>query len=137
MKKNIMFVDNSESALESLRWLFKDEPYDFVTFENPREALSALETKEFAAVIVDQALPEISGIEFLKIVKERSPNTLGIVMTAFVDSKTAIDAMNCGCVLLFVKKPLNSTKIKQAVAFAVSSYEIEVESQLLRPLKRS
>ena len=131
MKKNIMFVDNSENVLESLKLLFKDEPYNSFFFESLGNALSALETKEFAVVIVDQVFSEINGLEFLKIVKMRSPNTMGIVMAALVDSKTAIDAMNCGYVFLFVKKPLDNTKIKQAVAFAVSSYEIKVESQEL------
>ncbi|NQT69476.1 MAG: hypothetical protein HQ552_07820 [Desulfobacteraceae bacterium] len=80
----------------------------------------------------------MSGIEFLKRVKERSPNTMGIIMTTFVESEAAINAIRCGYVCQFVKKPLDSKRVKQAVAMAINSYEIEVESQkLLKPTMQS
>jgi len=46
MKSNNMFVDDFISVLESLRWIFMDEPYHVFAFNSPLEALSAIRAKE-------------------------------------------------------------------------------------------
>ena len=63
MKSNIMFVDDSISVPKSLRWIFMDEPHHFFAFDNPLEALSAIEAKEFAVVGADQTMSELDGIK--------------------------------------------------------------------------
>lgn len=127
----IMLVDASACVHEAVKWVLKDEPYHLIAFNDPLEALRAIEEEEFAVVVADQLLPEMSGIDFLKRVKKRSPNTMGIIMTAFVENKAAIDAIRCGYVCQFVKKPLDSKRIKQAVEMAIDNYEIGVTSQKL------
>ena len=87
MKPNIMFVDDSISVLKSLKWIFMDEPYHFFPFVSPLKALKAIDSKEFAVVVVDQSMPEIDGLEFLKKVKRRSPDTVGMVMSGFVNPR--------------------------------------------------
>lgn len=62
--KNIMFVDNAESVLESLKWIFVDEPYNIFAFDSAPEALEVLGKTEIAVVVVDQSEPGINGIEF-------------------------------------------------------------------------
>lgn len=133
MPINIMFVDGAACVHEAVKWVLKDEPYSLIVFKSPLEALRALKEEEFAVVIADQMLPEMSGIDFLKKVKERSPNTMGIIMTAFVESKAAINAIRCGYVYQFVKKPLDSKKVKQAIAMAVDHHQINTTSQKLWP----
>jgi len=98
MPINIMFVDGAACVHEAVKWVLKDEPYHLITFKDPLEALRAIEEEEFAVVIADQVLPEMSGIDFLRRVKKRSPNTMGIIMTAFVETKSAIVAIRCGYV---------------------------------------
>jgi len=51
MKSNIMFVDDSISVLESLRWIFMDEPYHIFLFDSPIEGLNEIDSKEFAVVV--------------------------------------------------------------------------------------
>jgi len=131
-----MFVDGAACVHEAVKWVLKDEPYHLIVFKDPLEALRAIEEEEFAVVMADQILPNMSGIDFLRRVKERSPNTMGLIMTAFVETKAVIEAIRCGYVYQFVKKPLDRERVKQAVAMAISSYKIEVVSQKLRPLIR-
>jgi DNA-binding NtrC family response regulator len=138
MKPNIMFVDDSISVLKSLRWIFMDEPYHFFPFVNPLKALKAIDSKQFAVVIADQSMPEMSGMDFLKKVKQRSPDTVGIIMSGFVKPETASSAKNCGVVNRFIEKPLDINEIKQAVALALTRYKINMESRretmsILRP----
>jgi len=84
MKPNIMFVDDSISVLESLRWIFMDEPYHFFSFVSPLKALKAIDSEEFAVVVADQSMPEVAGIEFLKKVKQRSPDTVGMIISGLL-----------------------------------------------------
>jgi len=48
-----------------------DEPYNVFAFDSSLKALSVIEAEEFAVVVVDQSMPEMSGIKFLKKVKLR------------------------------------------------------------------
>lgn len=137
MPINIMFVDGSDCVHEAVKWLLKDEPYHLIVFKDPWEALRTIEEEEFAVAIAEQYLPDMSGIDFLKKVKQRSPNTMGIIMTAFLENKAAVDAIRCGYVSHFLKKPLDRERIKKSVEMAIASYEIEVISQKLRPLNRT
>jgi DNA-binding NtrC family response regulator len=129
MKPNLMFVDDSISVLESLKWIFMDQPYHIFLFDNPLKALKEIDSEEFAVVVADQSMPEMAGIEFLKKVKQRSPDTVGIIMSRFVEPEIASNVMNRGAVSRFIEKPLDINEIKQAVAIALARYEINVESR--------
>jgi DNA-binding NtrC family response regulator len=129
VKSNIMFVDDSISVLESLRLIFMDEPYHVFAFNSPHEALCAIEGKEFAVVVAEQNMTEMDGIEFLNKVKQRSPNTEGIIMYGFVKPKTASGAITNRNIYRFIKKPLDINEIKQAVAVVLVGYEINVENR--------
>ena len=129
MKYNIMFVDDSISVLKSLRWIFMDEPYHIFLFDNPLKALSSIEAKEFAVVVVDQSMSEMEGIEFLKQVKQRSPDTEVMIMSGFVKPAAVTNAINRGVVNRFIEKPLDINEIKKAVAIALARYKSNVESR--------
>ena len=133
MKQNIMLVDASASAHESFKWVLKDEPYNVFIFDSPVNALDALKATDFAAAVVDQALLKMESVEFLKTVKERSPDTVGIIMMDFIGSKTATKAIRNGYVMFFIKKPWEVAKLKQAVAMAVEHYQINLEIKRLYP----
>ncbi len=137
MPINIMFVDSATCVHEAVKWVLKDEPYYLIAFKSPLEALRAIEEEEFAVVITDQSMPEMDGLEFLKRVKEKSPNTATIVMCGYIEFDKAICALRDGYVLRFIKKPFDKERVKQSVAMAVDHYKINVESQKLRPLRQS
>jgi DNA-binding NtrC family response regulator len=129
MKPNIMFVDDSISVLECLQWTFKDEPYYIFTLDNPFDALSVINTLEWAVVIVERHMKNMDGLEFLKKVRARSPHTMGIIMTGYTESIGAFDKLYPDCVCEFVKKPLDIIAIKQAVKSAITQYELNVENK--------
>lgn len=129
MKPYIMCVDDSFSALESIKWVFRDEPYHLFTFASPLDALNLMESQEFAVVMADQSMTEMDGIEFFKKAKQESPNTLGIIMTFHLDLEKAVKALDQGLVYRFIKKPWNCVGLKQAVKMAVAHYEINAETR--------
>lgn len=126
MKFNVMFVDDSISVLESLQWLFMDEPYYVFTFDNPLDALKVIKSLEWAVVVVDKSIPKMGGLEFLKKVRAASPHTIGIMMTDENDIVGELDTSSFKWVYRFVKNPLHKNEIKQAVKMAIAYYETSV-----------
>lgn len=133
MRPNIMFVDDSIPVLECLQWLFKEEPYYIFTFDNPHDALSVINTLEWAVVIAEQSMQKMSGMEFLKSVRENLPHTVGIIMTTYNEYVEVLEALYPGCVYQFIKKPLDNMEIKQAVKSAVEQYELNAERKRKMP----
>ena len=127
MKRKIAFVDDEPNVLESLKWVFKDEPYLTYTFQSPFDVLEKIKTHEFAVVVADQVMPEIEGINLLKLVKEIRPSTICIIMTAHADLQIAISAVNQGNIFRFVFKPWDIMEIKTAVKNAIDFYELKSE----------
>jgi len=123
MKFNIMFVDDAISVLESLQWIFKNEPYSVFFSDNPLDALQVTNTLEWAVVVADQSMQNMAGLEFLARFQARSPHTMGIIMTGYNEIKETLDTLYSGCIYRFVKKPLDDIEIKKAVKAAITDYE--------------
>ena len=129
MKYNIMFVDESFTVLESLKWIFKDDPNYLFTFDDPDDALSVLYTVEFAVVVAEREMKKMDGLEFIKRVNGRWPNTLGIIMAGYSGLSDVLDVAVTGCVYRFIKKPLDNGGIKHAVEVAINRYEINAQNK--------
>ncbi len=137
MNQKIAFVDDEPNVLESLKWIFKDEPYITYTFQRPFEVLEKMKEDEFAVVVADQVMPEIEGIKFLKLVKEKRPSTVCIIMTAHADLQIAINAVNQGNIFRFVFKPWDIMEMKTAVKNAIDLYELKSEVRRLWRITKS
>jgi len=124
MKYCIMFIDDSISVLESLKWIFIDEPYYLFASNSPFESLSMIGSLEIAVVVVDQFMQEMDVLDFLKNVSVKSPYTMVIIMTGYSGIKETFDTKYSGSIYRFVKKPLDNNEIKQAVKSAITEYEI-------------
>lgn len=123
MKPKIMFVDNAANVLDILKWIFKKEPYSLFAFENPLDALNYMRHTKFSAVLVDHYMPEMSGIEFLRVAKKISPDTPGIIMTSLVDLETKWDFSENGLVYRFISKPWQKEELKEVIQRAVALYQ--------------
>jgi len=128
VKHSIMFVDDSVNVLESLKWVFEDEPYHLFVLENPKDALELIEITDFAVVVVEHSMLKMDGIEFLKQVRKKSPYTVGIIMSDYTVFRDALDCLYPGCAFQYIKKPLDAFEIKQAVEAALVHYETNSES---------
>ena len=86
----ILFVDDEESILNTLRrFLHPDKEFCIFTTTKISEALQIIETHTINVVVSDLTMPEMSGIEFLKIVKKKYPNMVTILLTGHATLETA------------------------------------------------
>lgn len=136
MVNKIMFIDDEPGVLEALTWTFVDEPYEFFSFQSPLQALKKMEETEFSLVVTDQRMPEMEGTVFLEKIKQKWPDTVRMLITAYQELDIAMDAINKGSVFQLIHKPWDEMEIKQAVKNAVAHYEsTHKKVNLQQPLK--
>ena len=71
----ILVVDDEQDNLDAFRFNFR-KTFDILTASGGAEALQILEGKEVAVVVTDQRMPKMTGVELLREVRERQPDTV-------------------------------------------------------------
>lgn len=137
-RARILIVDDEEAILETMAFTFEDE-YDVLTATSARQALAILdEGPAIAAVVTDQRMPEMTGVEFLARVCEHHPNTTRIILTGYADGEAMVRAINEGHVYAYVTKPWEPEELKQLVHRAVEVHRLRVQNDtLVEDLRRA
>jgi len=130
-RPRILVVDDEEAILETMAFTFEDD-YEVHTASDPRRALDLLEAKgPFAAVLTDQRMPDMSGVEFVTEVWRRHPTTVRMILTGFSDMDAIIQAINDGHVYAYITKPWEPDHLKQVMKRAVEHHKLAVENERL------
>ena len=137
-RPKILVVDDEEAILETMSFTFEDD-YEVQTCTDPRRALDMLDTHgPFAAVLTDQRMPDMSGVEFLAEVWKRHPTTVRMILTGFSDMDAIVQAINDGHVYAYISKPWEPDHLKQLMKQAVDHHALTVENErLLGDLQRA
>ena len=114
----LLIVDDEQSMRDFLAIMLKKEGYEVDTVEDGDEAIKAIEEDIYDLVITDIKMPGRSGLEVLHHVKQISPGTLVIVITAFSSTEDAVSAMKQGA-LDYITKPFEIEKIKLVIKNAL------------------
>jgi signal transduction histidine kinase len=101
---NVLVVDDDPGLLESTSLLLKKEGYAVTSCSNAHEALTKIHENNIDVVLSDIRMPEVSGIELLKKIYKINVGLPVILMTAYADLDTAVDAVKEG-VFDFLIKP--------------------------------
>lgn len=133
---NILFVDDEENILKALRRLFLEEDFNVYTAKSGKEGLEIIQDKEFAVIVSDQRMPEMTGTEFLLRAKELSPNTLRIILTGYADINAAMDAINEAGAYRYITKPWNDRELVHIIKEAVNRYRLIKENIFLSELTK-
>ncbi len=129
-KPKILIIDDEKSILESVAILLKLEGYDIFTAENVNSAIKLIDEKNFNLVISDVKMPEMSGIDFIKYFKSERADLVSkykqvpvILMTAYSDIKTGIEAMKLGA-FDYLTKPFDNEEFKITVKRALDYFSV-------------
>ncbi len=131
MKPKILVVDDEESIREFLEIMLKKEGYEISLAEDGQKAKDLLTKKSFDMIISDLQMPNVTGIELLKHVKESYPDTVFMMITAFGTTETAVDAMKMGA-YDYLTKPFKIDEVKLNIQNALRSKNLEVENRSLK-----
>lgn len=131
MKARVLVVDDEESIREFLEIMLKKEGYDVTCVEDGQQALDLLKKKSVDMVISDLQMPNVTGIELLKQVKDQYPDMLFMMITAFGTTETAVEAMKLGA-YDYITKPFKIDEVRINIANALRSQNLEVENRTLK-----
>ena len=128
---NVLFLDDEKNVLNSISRLFEDEPYGFAVADSFIDAMAIMARENIKVVLSDQRMPDITGIEFLRQIKEQYPHAIRILFTAYADLSAAEAAINVSQVYRFINKPWNPDELKASVAGAIHYFDIVAENRRL------
>ncbi|MHC4537237.1 MAG: response regulator [Planctomycetota bacterium] len=103
--RTVLFVDDDRIVLRSIERGFLDESYIQLFARSGQEALDILQKEEVHVIVSDMCMPGMDGIELLKIVRERYPHIVMIVLSGYTDMPTLLKEFNNGEIFEFVPKP--------------------------------
>jgi two-component system response regulator PilR (NtrC family) len=127
----ILVVDDEQSMRDFLAIMLKKEGHDVVAAENGSDALKALQVEIFDLVISDVKMPGVGGIDVLKSIKELSPETVVIMITAFATAETAVEAMKLGA-YDYIIKPFKVDELKLIINNSLEKRHLRKENILLK-----
>jgi two-component system response regulator PilR (NtrC family) len=127
----ILVVDDEKSMRGFLEIVLSKEGYQVTTASDGEEALRLIENDIFDLVITDIKMPKSGGLEVLKGVKETSPDTIVVMITAFATAETAIEAMKQGA-YNYLTKPFKIDEVKVIISNALEKQRLRKENSQLR-----
>jgi DNA-binding NtrC family response regulator len=136
MSYKIIVVDDEDQILQALDTFFGMRGYEVVTLNDPNAALERIEMEKFHVALLDINMPQVTGIELLKRIKEARPTVQVIMMTAYTTIEKAIECVENGA-SDYLLKPFQdleelSTIVKMA-AERVRRWEVVARESLRNP----
>ncbi len=132
---SILVVDDERSMREFLTILLLKEKHEVDATGSGAEAINMALSNNYDLVIADIQMPQVNGLEVLKEVKEKKPQTMFIMITAYASAETAVQAMKLGA-YDYITKPFNVEEIKMVINKALEFERIHKENvELKRELK--
>ena len=127
----ILVVDDERSMRELLAIVLRREGYEVLLAESGRAAIDVLEREPVDLLISDIKMPDLSGVEVLRAAKRIDPDILGMMITAFASTETAVEAMRLGA-CDYLSKPFDIDLLKMKVREKIENRQLRQENVLLK-----
>ena len=130
-QSTVLIVDDEWRVLDALEAILAAE-FRVLRADGGEAALRLLEAEEVAVIVTDYRMPGMSGVELLRRSQDLAPDTIRIVLTAYTDVDSLMDAINMGRIYHFVSKPWNPSDLLIVVRRAAERYALARENTRLR-----
>ncbi len=115
---SVLVVDDEPGIREFLQIMLDREGYDVSCAANGKEAINLFKKKRYDVVVADIRMPKVNGFEVLTTIKEISPETNVIMITAYASFESAVESMKEGA-YDYITKPFNVDEVKMTVKNAL------------------
>lgn len=139
MSEKVLLVDDEKDFLDAMSERMRSRGMEVTTASSAREALEIIERDTFDAIVLDFQMPEMDGMEALRSIKAKRPESQIILLTGYATIEKGVEAMKVGAAD-FLEKPADletlSKKIKQAKAEKMLIVEKQQEKKVLDMIKK-
>ena len=133
LRGTILLVDDEEKILKALGRALRDDGHDVVETTSPRQAQRLLAERSFDVVVVDNVMPELTGLELIREYVASTPEgerSQILMMTAHATVESAIEAMKLGA-LDYLQKPFEIDELLVVVRRALDHQRLRTEYRYL------
>jgi len=132
-QNKVLFVDDEINVLSAIRRSVMEESYTAFFAGSASDALATMEKHEISVIVTDMRMPVMDGLTLLKMVKEKYPRTVRIVLSGFTQLSQMLATINQGEIFKFITKPwATETELLPVVRQGVDYYNLQVERDTLR-----
>ncbi len=129
--EKILVVDDEQGLRDVLSIMLKRTGYAVTSVADGEEAVELLNKEIFDLVITDLRMPNVDGMEVLKVAKSASPETVVLVITAFASADSAVEAMKQGA-YDYLTKPFQVDEVQLIIRNALEKRRLTTENILLK-----
>ncbi len=128
--KKVLLVDDNKGQRLTLESILKRSGFDVIAADCGHAAISAADQNDFAVALLDIKMPDITGIEVLKWLKQKKSDISVIMMTGYSETDYAIDALNAGA-SAYLLKPANIEQVKILLNQAIEYQRLLEENKAM------
>lgn len=114
MEKKILLIDDEKSLCSKVKLFLSNKGFDVTTAYSGKKAIELLKKEQYPLVITDIIMPDIDGLEVLKIIHTKFPDSLVIIITAYASLDTAIDALRKKA-YDYITKPFDNSALLKSI----------------------
>ncbi|MBI1830533.1 MAG: hybrid sensor histidine kinase/response regulator [Planctomycetes bacterium] len=129
-KPCLLVVDDEPDLVQSVHDLLRFD-YRVLGATRASDGLKLMQAERVHLIMTDQRMPEMTGVELLARVKEKHPDTVRLLFTAYADLAAVIDAINEGHVYRYISKPWHVDDLKATLKQAYDYYRLQEERRFL------
>ncbi|MEX3010556.1 sigma-54-dependent transcriptional regulator [Hoeflea sp. TYP-13] len=126
----ILIIDDEVRSLESMERILRGD-FDVKTASNIADANAILAEHWLQVVVCDQRMPDQTGVEFLKSVRERWPDIIRMIVSGYTDANDIIDGINDAGIFQYITKPWHPENLILTLKNACRLYDLQRENELL------
>jgi CheY-like chemotaxis protein len=135
--RTLLLVDDEPNILSALKRLMRRDNYTILTASSGKEGLDLLAQNQVDVIVSDQRMPGMTGVEFLRTVKNLYPETVRIVLSGFTELQSVTDAVNEGAIYKFLTKPWDDAQLREHIGEAFQNKGMGDENRRLNLEVRS
>ncbi len=130
MKRTLLYVDDERANLVVFRAAFAAH-FNILEASSAAEALELFKTHEIPVMVVDQRMPDVTGVELCEIAKRDYPHTIRMILTGYTDSNAMMEAINKGQVYSFITKPWERQTLFTMLVRGFEAYDLALSNSAL------
>jgi two-component system response regulator PhcR len=122
----VLYIDDEEHNLQAFKASFRRQ-YEIYTAGSAADGLKILQNVNIEVIIADQKMPETTGVQFFKSIKDTFPDPIRILLTGYTDIEALADAINHGDVYRYITKPWSDLELHNSIKNAYDAYRAKVD----------
>ena len=127
---SILIIDDEPENLNALERTLRPVA-NVLKAESGKSGQALLKKNAVSLIICDQRMPEMTGIEFFKQIRDTYPDIIRIILTGYTDIEDLIEAINEVGLYRYITKPWNNHELQLVVKRALEHYELLVNNKVL------